>query len=208
MILDKKVKIKVAWSLRTYYSSLGYTIEKQKGKGINPEIFISIHHLKKNSNIRVKCLCESCFSIYDNRFSRNTTFCNNCLRKNRLFENDHGKKNKGKIILSMRGDSHPNWNPNKTQFQEYSSKVRILTEKNYENHKDILNPDNHRRTLCGVDGGYQLDHIKSIKYCFDNNISIEECSDIKNLQLLPWKANRSKGTSCVNISTNINKNKD
>lgn len=100
------------------------------------------------------------------------------------------------------GKDHPNWNPNKTKFKEYSSKVRILTEKNYENNIKILNPNNYKRTLCGIDGGYQLDHIKSIKYCFDNDISIEECSDIKNLQLLPWKLNRSKGASCVNISTN------
>lgn len=91
------------------------------------------------------------------------------------------------------GPEHPNWNPNKAEFKEYSYKVRCLTEKTYKENKHILNPNNYNRTLCGIDGGYQLDHIKSIKYCFDNSISIEECSNIDNLQLLPWKLNRTKG---------------
>lgn len=77
-------------------------------------------------------------------------------------------------------------------YQKYQRKVRWLTEKNYVEHKDIINPYNYPRTLCGVDGGYQLDHIIGIFECFKSNISIEECASIKNLQLIPWRQNLEK----------------
>jgi 5-methylcytosine-specific restriction endonuclease McrA len=90
------------------------------------------------------------------------------------------------------GSAHPRWNPNKAPLIEYGRKVRVLSEKTYQENLSNLNPDNLPRTLCGIDGGYQLDHKISIKNGFVNNIPPERLSSVDNLQLLPWKDNRKK----------------
>ena len=43
-----------------------------------------------------------------------------------------------------------------------------------------------------VENGYQLDHIVSVRECFDSGISIEMCADITNLQMIPWERNLQK----------------
>lgn len=83
-------------------------------------------------------------------------------------------------------------NYNKKEYEIYSRKVRFLTETNYAKYKEILNPNNYPRTLCGVVGGYQLDHIVSVRECFDSGISIEDCAKIDNLQIIPWQKNLKK----------------
>ena len=80
----------------------------------------------------------------------------------------------------------------KSEYTKYSRKVRLLTERTYTKNYKKLNPNNLPRTLCGVDGGYQLDHIKSVRYCFDSGISIEDCSSIDNLQMITWQENLGK----------------
>jgi len=56
----------------------------------------------------------------------------------------------------------------------------------------ILENFDKPRGLCGVDGAYQLDHIVSIKYGFDNNINPEIIGSIYNLRFVTWEVNRSK----------------
>jgi hypothetical protein len=63
----------------------------------------------------------------------------------------------------------------------------MLTFEKIRWQKSIINT--HKRTLSGIDGGYQLDHIISIKFGFDNNISPEALSEKSNLRMLPWKKN-------------------
>lgn len=79
-----------------------------------------------------------------------------------------------------------------TEYKKYSNKVRRLTEKNYVKYYTTINPNNHPRTLCGVDGGYQVDHKLSVKFCYDNNISEEVCSSVDNLQMIEWSQNLNK----------------
>ena len=79
-----------------------------------------------------------------------------------------------------------------SEFQKYKNRVHRLSERIYVDNKDILNPENKPRTLCGVKGGYQLDHIKSIKECFIDNISEEDCSKLENLQFITWEENLNK----------------
>jgi len=93
---------------------------------------------------------------------------------------------------SFKGENHPRWNPNKSEFQRYSNQVRWLSEKEYVSHKAVINPLDLPRTVCGIDGGYQLDHRFSIKKAFELKLPIEEVAKVDNLQFLPWKDNRSK----------------
>jgi hypothetical protein len=67
--------------------------------------------------------------------------------------------------------------------------VHGLSNKNYKLNIDIINPNNYPRTICGIDGGWQLDHIIPIKECFELGIPIEEAADISNLRMLPWREN-------------------
>ena len=78
------------------------------------------------------------------------------------------------------------------EYRQYRNRVSNLTEKTYEEFYDIINPNNHPRTLCGVPGGYQLDHIQSVKECFDLGIPPESCARLENLQMLPWRENLMK----------------
>ena len=80
-------------------------------------------------------------------------------------------------------------NPNIKEYTKYARKVHGLSQKTYEQNKEIINPNNHPRTLCGVEGGWQLDHIIPIKECFEKGISAEEASSVSNLRMLPWKDN-------------------
>lgn len=78
------------------------------------------------------------------------------------------------------------------EYAKYNRKVRLLTEKVYADNMEKINPDNHPRTLCGVPGGYQLDHIVPIRECFDKNISPEQAADVSNLQMITWEKNLQK----------------
>jgi len=79
-----------------------------------------------------------------------------------------------------------------SDWQKYKLEVRRLTEKNYKKYKDIINPNNYNRVLCGEDG-YQLDHIISVYKGFNEEIKPEVIADPNNLQMLFWKENRTKG---------------
>jgi hypothetical protein len=74
-------------------------------------------------------------------------------------------------------------------YKKYRNRVQTLTERVYKKHIDIINPDNHPRTLAGVEGGWQLDHIIEVRFGFDNDIPPEAISELENLRMLPWKEN-------------------
>jgi hypothetical protein len=96
----------------------------------------------------------------------------------------------------MRSEAYHNAcvrNPNLNEYSKYRNKVHRLTKETYRLYEQQINPLKLPRTLCGVEGGYQLDHIISIKYGFEHNIPPEELSKKDNLQMLPWKVNLQKG---------------
>jgi hypothetical protein len=80
-------------------------------------------------------------------------------------------------------------NPNIKEYTKYARKVHGLSHKVYEQNKETINPNNHPRTLCGVDDGWQLDHIVTIKECFERNVSVEDASAVSNLRMLSWRDN-------------------
>lgn len=80
-------------------------------------------------------------------------------------------------------------NPNTPAYTRYARQVRKLSELNYVRYQDIINPERYPRTICGVEGGYQLDHILSIKECWNNKLSPEKAADVSNLRLITWQEN-------------------
>jgi hypothetical protein len=49
-----------------------------------------------------------------------------------------------------------------------------------------------KRGRCGVEGAYQLDHIKSISWGWENGIPAQTIAELGNLRMIPWKENRNK----------------
>lgn len=80
-------------------------------------------------------------------------------------------------------------NPATPEYKKYARQVHGLSQKIYEEHKQIINPNNYPRTLCGVEDGWQLDHITPIKECFGKGLTPQEAAQVSNLRMLPWKDN-------------------
>jgi len=94
-----------------------------------------------------------------------------------------------KMRSEYNGINHPRYNPDKSLYNKYKSEVYA-----HQNMQDLSNLAhiNKPRTLCGVEGGWQLDHIVPLKYGFNNDISPKEMGHISNLEMMPWKENRTK----------------
>ena len=54
-----------------------------------------------------------------------------------------------------------------------------------------------KRGHSGISGSYNLAHIISLKYGYENNISPDIIGDIRNLRFIPWKQNLSKSSKQV-----------
>jgi hypothetical protein len=79
-----------------------------------------------------------------------------------------------------------------TDWQKYKTNVTRATTATYRKYKKIINPNNYSRRRCGQESGYQLDHIISVRTCYENNIPFEICGCLENLQMLSWEENLQK----------------
>lgn len=114
-------------------------------------------------------------------------FCSReCLYKSSYFSEKMRNIDRSSLYEKLRGTVK---NPNIDEYKRYANKVHRLSAKVYNENIDIINPDRRPRTVCGVDGGWQLDHIVPIKECFEKGLSAEEASSLNNLRMLPWKQN-------------------
>jgi hypothetical protein len=196
MIIQEQVEITLisnqTYDAVEYWTEKGYTNLRPQQK-----LTVKVLDLPSFSSASVLFKCDECGIEWKRRYSKKHAqrnyekdLCNKCARLNvgkRVARNNAikaGKKNCG--------SNHHNWNPNKSEFRAYAYKVRRLSEKTYTEHLSILNPNGLQRTLCGTDGGYQLDHKVSIKAAFDLRMPEENVAQVENLQLLPWKDNRRK----------------
>lgn len=102
-----------------------------------------------------------------------------------------GKQKRTSTINNWSETNSTKWHQTATEWQQYKSVVGKLTEKNYSEHKKLINPQKFRRGRAGSIGAYHLDHIVPKRFCFDNDIPPELCADATNLQMLPWEANVS-----------------
>jgi hypothetical protein len=190
MITTETVEVKVSASNMTYWRDLGYSFPNPSPRlGIIPIIQVKVYELKAKSNVIVDCKCDQCNSLFTRKISNSVNFCDSCIRSQKMKNNTLGNAHKGKERPHTRGENHPRFNPNKTEFRRYASQVRSVTR--LQNISSLKNSDKPRG-LCGVEGAYQLDHITSIKKGFLNNVCPTVIGDIGNLQFIPWKENRSK----------------
>lgn len=198
MILTEKVDITIT-NQGKYWSSLGYGLHKQ-----GTTITVSVKDLPKNSNKKVECLCDECNKVWSQSYQvimkmKDIHRCYFCNRKY-VGTINNSAENARKRAKTYIGPKHPRWNPNKKAFAEYAHKVRRITEETYKQNINLINPDNLPRTLCGVEGGYQLDHKISIKWGFLHSVNPKIIGNISNLQMIPWIENRKKHINITQIS--------
>jgi len=137
-----------------------------------PVCKIAVYHTKSMIDInRIKCCSRA------------------CLMKHEPYIEKHKAIDRSYLLPFISGSNAANWNPHRKEYKRYACRVHGLSNKNYKLNIDIINPNNYPRTICGIDGGWQLDHIIPIKECFELGIPIEEASDISNLRMLPWREN-------------------
>jgi hypothetical protein len=193
MLLSKFVYTKIAPSNVTHWKDLGYdvgSIGRRNSDGLR--LRVRTEHLKPNSNHYVCCRCDECDKKYIIKYSKNQKFCSHCANSRAQMNNKGGYGNKGKRVPKLTGENHPRWNPSKKALTTYGRAVHWHSHLTYKANKHIINPNDHPRGRCGVEGAYQLDHIVSIKKCFEENWPIEKAASVENLQMLPWKDNRNK----------------
>ena len=88
-----------------------------------------------------------------------------------------------------------------SEWVKYRHRVFHATRITYRDHKEKINPNNLPRGTAGLDGAYHLDHIIPIRYCFENNIPVDVCARVDNLQMLPWLDNVSSRDRLKSLST-------
>lgn len=74
----------------------------------------------------------------------------------------------------------------KTAWQVYADKVRMLSNIEYLNHIDLINPDNLPRGKSSDPLSYKLEHIAPVRFCFDKGIPADVCAHHTNLRLVQW----------------------
>lgn len=195
MILSTTVTVCTQPIVMDHYRGLGYTWSR-----FREPIEVSVAHLPNGSGTNVHVACDRCPTEFYRAFHklqhRQMHLCRPCTRSEHAryrIQNPTSKMREYHKVLNKRtGSLHHNWNPNKPEFLRYSTKVRALSDKVYKENICTINPNNHKRTLAGVPGGYQLDHITPIKTGFDTGIPEEVLAQLNNLQMVPWKVNNAK----------------
>ena len=142
--------------------------------------------------------CEFCGSIFKPKASRSKYCSMSCAGKSNADPVKMAKIASSRDTSYMQTEAYSLATRKETtsEYKRYANKVHRLSQKTYTLYGQEINPENHRRGRCGVEGAWQLDHIISIKYGFENNISAEEISKKENLRMLPWKENLSKSSKC------------
>ena len=80
------------------------------------------------------------------------------------------------------------------QEMRYVARVRQMSRANLKRHADVLNPHGHRLGRPGTAGAYQLDHIVPVSMCSAYGVAEERASAVRNLQVIPWFVNLSRGS--------------
>ena len=196
MIVDEYIEITLnsnqVFDAIQYWTERGYTNLRPQQK-----LLVRVSDLPKFSAANVTFKCDDCGVEWKRRYSKkyhkgnyDKDLCHRCSRLN--VGKRIGRQNAIKAGKKNCGPNHHNWNPNKRAFAAYAYKVRRITEETYEAYKHLINPDDLPRTLCGIEGGYQLDHKISIKWAFEHGLNPKIAGSVDNLQMLSWKENRQK----------------
>jgi hypothetical protein len=128
-----------------------------------------------NASIKKNTVCNSCST-----YKYNKTF-------NQVITPEHRLQMRATKAGFQNFDEYKLRYPKK---QFYKREVWRLT---YQQPLDTLEHW-ELRGRCGVQGAYQLDHIKSINWGWENGIEPEVIAEWNNLRMIPWKTNLLKSS--------------
>jgi 5-methylcytosine-specific restriction endonuclease McrA len=134
-------------------------------------------NLKNLRQITKTCIGKNCHNTFTVNQASKKRFCS------------HSCQQRTQNVAAKGVGSRKMRNPLTPEYKRYTRQVHGLSQKIYEKNKHVINPNNVPRTLCGVEGGWQLDHIIPIKECFKKGMTPEQAASINNLRMLPWKDN-------------------
>jgi hypothetical protein len=180
---------------KCYSKQISETLKKKVEDGT----FV-VNKRPKNSEVKYTHFrnCPNCneqisYSRKDIRDSleKKRTVCNSCSTKKYKKGVINGVTNQQTLQMRATKAGFTNWEEYVEKYpkkQFYKREVWRLTYRN------PLNELEHweKRGRCGVDGAYQLDHIKSINWGWENGIPAETIAEWGNLRMIPWKDNRDK----------------
>lgn len=96
-------------------------------------------------------------------------------------------------ITKIRLGQLPSTVLDRTKYQDYIKEIRKVTNFNYRNYKDIINPLN---LALSHTNGYHLDHIFSKRSGFEFNVLPAIIGHWTNLRILPSLENITKNLRC------------
>lgn len=185
MILTKHLLVRPRNHAKYWSANLGVEV------GYHDEINVDLKFFPPTSSRTVICACDECGAFFTRTIQilarSNVHRCSRCARKEVARIN--ARVQGGRSYPHKRGENHPRWRHNKSEWSQYKLKVNQITK---SNDLSVLPNYDKPRGVCGVPGAYQLDHIISIKYGFDNNIDPVIIGGIDNLRFIPWEENRLK----------------
>jgi hypothetical protein len=119
------------------------------------------------------------------------TICNSCSTKIYKKGVINGVTNQQTLQMRATKAGFDNW---EEYVEKYPKKQFYKREVWRYTYKNPLNELEHweKRGRCGVEGAYQLDHIQSINWGWENGIPAQQIADWNNLRMIPWKDNRDK----------------
>ena len=88
--------------------------------------------------------------------------------------------------LGLSWEEYNNWKEDKKRY--YKEVWRITNQQPLHSLENFEKP----RTLAGVEGGYQLDHIISIEEGWNTKKNPYIIGSINNLQFIKWEENLKK----------------
>lgn len=125
------------------------------------------------------------------RYCSRSCKCNDPSFREKLKNIDRSYMQTEQYKNSLRKETTP-------EYKRYVNAVHKLSNKTYEKNIDKLNPKNYKRTLAGIEDGYQLDHILPINEGFKQGLSIEKMSELDNLRLISWEDNLKRNKKNFN----------
>lgn len=177
-----------------------YTKEIVKNKIAKGESWGGVRNSEKEKTLEkpFKRICSYCNSemSYSREDIRDTaekkgTICNSCSTKVYKKGLINGVTNEQTLQMRATKAGFQNW---EEYVEKYPKKQFYKREVWRYTYKNPLHTLEHweLRGRCGVEGAYQLDHIKSVNWGWENGIPAEVIADWDNLRMIPWKENRDK----------------
>lgn len=184
---------------KCYNTSTSVTL-KEKYK--NGEINIVPRNKEREKSLE-KNYYKKCGNCSDTMSYVSKKTLNNSIKQNTICNKCSAILNKKGIMNGLTDIQIKQMRATKAGFQnfdEYKEKYpkkqfykREVWRLTYQKPIDTLeNWD--KRGRCGVEGAYQLDHIKSIDWGWKNGIDAEVIAEWDNLRMIPWKTNLLKSS--------------